>query len=87
MLTESLKTQLANYIAQLEEAHPHSGFHYTVGKKYIRIVEDWLGGQQSSFCFVDFQGNLYKAESWAKPALGIRGHIDRPILTLGGFYR
>lgn len=85
-MTKELQTKLQNYIDRLEEAHPTNLFHYTTGRKYIRIVQAW-GSQEAVFCFVDFDGNLYKADTWAKPAQGIRGHIDNPILSLGGFYR
>lgn len=85
MLTNELKAKLDNYISQLEEANPQYGFSYTIGKKYIRVVENFWG-QEAVWCFVDAYGNLYKAEGWNRPARGIRGHLDHPILNLGGFY-
>lgn len=85
-LNQNLKTKLDAYISLLNEAHPTCVFTYTVGRKYIRVIQCW-GSSQSSFCFVDLAGNLYKCDSWAKPAVGIRGHIDKPILELEGFYR
>ena len=86
MELKELETKIQNYIDKLEEAHPRSVFHFTRGKKYIRLVDNSYG-QESVFCFIDYDGNLYKADSWAKPAKGIRGFIDKPILSLGGFYR
>lgn len=85
MMTEELKKQLETYISQLEEANPQYGYSYTIGRKYVRVVEDFYG-QQAVWCFVDAQGYLYKSESWSKPACGIRGHISKPILRLEGFY-
>ena len=62
-------------------------FTYSIGKKYVRIIHMMSGKYQSAFCFVDFEGNLYKCEGWSKPAKDIRGHISKPILDLGGFYK
>ena len=44
------------------------------GVKYLRIVQT-SHGQRSVYCFLDFQGNIYKSESWKKPAKHIRGSI------------
>lgn len=47
--------------------------HLTVrtGKKYHKIVQD----ERSVYGFVDNQGNIYKAASWARPAKHARGNI------------
>lgn len=91
-----LKEKLNNYCKLLEEkqtkewacVYNHYKYTYTIGKKYIRVVQcDYKGNPQSSFCFVDFEGNLYKCAGWKKPAPGIRGHLDHPILDGYGFYR
>lgn len=42
-----------------------------VGRKYIKI----LRGDGSVFCFLDENGNVLKAASWATPAQGVRGNI------------
>lgn len=66
----------------------HHKFKFSVGKKFIKVIEcDYRGGEQAVWCFVDFDGNLYKAASWSAPASGIRGHVDKPIMNLAGFYR
>jgi hypothetical protein len=57
------------------------------GSKYIKLIENSLGSDRVH-CFLDTNGNIYKAESWRKPAKGIRGHIDndkKPLL-LGDYY-
>ena len=87
-MTQELKTKLEAYLEKLAEANKYYLFTYSVGKKYIRIIRDWNGcGHFSVFCFMDYEGNLYKAESWERPAKGIRGHIDHPYLNEGQFYR
>lgn len=30
----------------------------------------------SVYCFVDFEGNIYKAATWSSPAKHVRGHVD-----------
>lgn len=47
------------------------------GKKYQRIYRD-SNGQRFVECFVDNDGNVYKAEGWKKPAKGVRGNINSP---------
>lgn len=54
------------------------------GVKYIRVVsEDQPSKGRSVYCFLDKQGNIYKAESWAKPAKHVRGSIFDENLSLG----
>lgn len=60
------------------------------GRKYIRVVMSYpqpnnvqVMGSRSVHCFLDYDGNIYKAASWKVPAKGIRGHIDndrKPLL-------
>lgn len=93
----TITEKVENYCKKLEkvaaERNPtcefnHYKFTYKVMKKYIKVIQcNYQGIEISVWCFVDFDGNLYKAESWSKPASGIRGHIDNPIMTLGGFYK
>lgn len=61
---------------------------YSRGKKYTRIIKqdrhyDEDGtvqisqASQSVFCFIDEEGNLWKAASWKAPAKNFpRGHIN-----------
>ena len=48
-----------------------------IGRKFIRIVENTYGreDQRSVYCFLDFEGNIYKSASWKIPAKHIRGSI------------
>jgi len=63
-------------------------FHIEAGSKFYRIVITTYGSK-SVHCFVDKQGNIYKASSWRTPAKGIRGHIDNDKKPLLGwdYYR
>jgi len=57
-------------------------FSIKKGDKYIKIVRTTYG-QPSVHCFLDNEGNIYKAASWNKPAKGIRGNINddkKPLL-------
>jgi hypothetical protein len=48
------------------------------GPSYIRVWRDSLkySGHKSAYCFLDYQGNIFKASSWKSPAKGIRGTIE-----------
>jgi hypothetical protein len=63
-------------------------FSFTQGKKFTKVlVTTW--GQTSVHCFIDGNGNLYKAAGFNVPAKGIRGNINdekKPLLC-GDFYR
>jgi hypothetical protein len=67
---------------------PEPEFHLERGSKYIRLVVTSCG-QRSVHCFLDNEGNIYKAESWKKPAKGIRGNINndkKPLLLYQYYY-
>jgi hypothetical protein len=50
---------------------------FTKGAKFYRVVIGNMdGSQQSAYCFIDMEGNIYKADSWKRPAKGPRGHVD-----------
>jgi len=60
------------------------------GSKYTRVVMAYpqpnnvqVLGSRSAYCFLDNDGNIYKAASWKTPAKGIRGNINndkKPLL-------
>jgi hypothetical protein len=66
-------------------------FHAEVGSKNIRIVrrELWKGHEApteggSVHCFIEkATGNIFKAESFKKPAPQIRGSIFNPNFDIG----
>lgn len=54
------------------------------GSKYIKIVESGNDGYSTSvYCFLDYEGNIYKAASWKIPAKHIRGSIFDPNYSFG----
>jgi len=60
---------------QWAEQYPNSSMTtltYHLGKKYFKLIQD-----NSVFCFIDKDGNVYKSASWKAPAKGIRFHIDQ----------
>lgn len=52
------------------------------GRKYIKLVVV-SGGQTSVYCFLDMEGNIYKAASWKAPAKYIRGSVFNPSYSWG----
>jgi len=52
------------------------------GRKYIKIVEETYG-QRSVYCFIDQNGNIYKAASWKAPAKHVRGSVFDPDYSWG----
>lgn len=46
------------------------------GIKYTRIVQTMRGSNSRSvYCFVDANGNIYKAAGWKTPAKGVRSTL------------
>lgn len=60
----------------------YTTFSYEKGKKFIRIVSAYASSR-SCYCFLDFEGNIYKSESWKKPAKHIRGKLSDENFSLG----
>jgi len=59
-------------------------FSISRGSKYIKIIRTTFGSQ-SVHCFLDADGNIYKAASWRVPAKGIRGNINNDKKPLLGY--
>ncbi len=69
------------------------------GKKYIRVVEEYrvngVVNGRSVFAFIEVAtGAILKADSWKRPAKGVRGYvtdkdysIGRGVSCYGGTYR
>ena len=56
----------------------HTTLGWSEGPKWIRV---WTTGlhradSRSCYCFLDAEGNIYKAAGWDKPAKGVRGTIE-----------
>ena len=56
-----------------------------IGMKYIRLVTRRPGIDLSGsvYCFLDKEGNIYKAASFKAPAKGIRGSVFDPDCSWG----
>lgn len=51
-------------------------FSLMPGRKYDRVVRESVAGMsRSAYCFLDADGNVYKAASWKAPAKGIRANL------------
>ena len=78
---EVLNARLYDYYAASFPTLVEIGAHTVlaidnVGQKYIRIIAGRPdGGQRSVHCFLDYQGNIYRADGWKKPAKHIRGSV------------
>lgn len=66
---EKLKDLYAVYRAKNFPNSPVDEFEVRPGSRYIKVVhKSW--GSRSVFCFIDTtNGNVLKAQSWAKPDL------------------
>lgn len=65
----------ANYLSQ---GYTASNIHFELdapGRKYCRVVQTVNGAQRSVHAFFDFEGNVYKAEGWKKPAKHVRFNL------------
>ena len=75
--------KIQKFIDLMNEAYPneYQEFAYTTGRKYYKIITKYKDGSSggSSYAFVDFDGNMYKAASWAAPAKGIRDTLDNVL--------
>lgn len=52
------------------------------GRIYIRLCYK-RNRQYYAYCFLDFEGNIYKAANWSYPAKHVRGSIFDPDMSWG----
>lgn len=91
MDTSTFETQLATFVIDIQKnvnSHFEKNFPRLTaptilvehGKKYTKIIKQDVGSAgRSVFCFVEREtGNVLKAESWKRPAKGVRGNISSP---------
>lgn len=65
------------FVAALNEKFNSIGYTFLIerqGIKYTRIVQT-APGHRSVYCFVDAEGNIYKAAGWKAPAKGVRSTL------------
>jgi len=61
---------------------PYRHVYAEPGRKYIKLVVA-SGDQRSVYCFLDMEGNIYKAATWKAPAKYIRGSVFNPSYGWG----
>ena len=63
-------------------------FTFTIGKKFIKVIELLGGTQKSVLAFVDCEGNIYKPAGWAQPSKYVRAHLwdEKLPLVCGDLY-
>lgn len=52
----------------------HTRFEVEQGRKFARIISR-DDAQGSAFCFIDAEGNIYKAATYKTPAKGVRATL------------
>lgn len=64
---------------------PPDAYSAEIGRKYIKIVVNRYGNSEhrSVYCFLDMDGNIFKAASWKIPAKHKRGSIFDPDYSWG----
>ena len=60
--------------AKFDNGSQPVSFTVEPGRKFDNVVADT--GQRSVYCFVDREGNVYKAAGWKVPAKGIRSKLE-----------
>lgn len=65
----------ADYLARGKYDHGNDFTRDPGGRKYQRIVMHRDGKDRSVHAFIDLDGNVYKADGWAKPAKGVRFNL------------
>jgi len=69
---------------RLKYTLPPPEFGIMRGSKYIKITVTTFGST-AVHCFLDAEGNIYKAAGWRTPAKGIRGNINNDKKPLLGY--
>jgi hypothetical protein len=89
MSKKSFDAALAEFCEKTRQAHQDAwdgsapsvpstkGIECMHGKRYVRIVStESISDSRSAVCFVDKEGNIWKAASWKAPAKNFpRGNI------------
>lgn len=73
-MNSSIQARFDSYLAALNGSAPDRyGFSVTRGKRYLKIVMTYDGGQRSVHSFVETAtGDVYKSAGWARPAEHVR---------------
>lgn len=71
------------FIDALNQKFNGIGYTFSLSKpgaKFTRVVTT-RSGSRSVYCFLDAQGNIYKAAGWKAPAKGVRGTLATVDMT------
>ena len=51
---------------------------YSKGRKFYKLTSKDLNSDmlRGVYCFIDFEGNIYKPANYATPAKGVRGNVQ-----------
>ena len=64
------QSALENFLSELNVK-----VDFNVGRKYVKFITE-SSGNRSVYCFLDGEGNIYRAASWKAPSTKhIRGNI------------
>lgn len=60
-----------------QDNRPYEVAELDFGKKYVRVVlrKFPYSDSRRCYCFLDYDGNIYKSASWKAPAKHIRGTL------------
>ena len=68
--------KVENLVKWLNDQYgPEWLFTFEKLKVRYRVIHQY-SNNTSVYCFVDFEGNIYKADTWNRPAKHVRGHVD-----------
>lgn len=69
--------EIENFVKWLNRTYSPMEYKLEKLKVRYRISKIYMGDElsRSAWGFVDFQGNVYKADTWNRPAKHIRGHV------------
>ncbi len=65
---------IADFVAALNQKFNGIFEQGKTGSKYTRVINTSCGSR-SVYCFIDADGNIYKAASWKTPAKGVRSNL------------
>jgi len=75
-MNEELTRALELMIKHLNETFGNENITYTYSVLRVRVrILEKIYGQTCCYGFIDFQGNILKADGWNQPAKHIRGNL------------
>ena len=91
-----MKDKILEYVKELEKRESErlakmglTRIKYVFGVDFnTKFARVWYenGSQRFVFCFIDYDGNIYKPSGWKAPAKGVRATLDNPVYTYSELY-